>query len=94
MPLSFSAFGRKVDLLLEKNDNLLAPDFEIWKRSEDGTLRKEQFNNSPSCYYLYNDSASSAAVSLCDDPSGVVGFCLSTIFFTPFKINSQKRSNF
>lgn len=67
MSLSFTAFGERVDLTLEKNKNLLTPNFEVWKRDENNILSKvHDWANGPLCHYLHEDSLSSAAVSLCD----------------------------
>ncbi|OXU25672.1 hypothetical protein TSAR_006047 [Trichomalopsis sarcophagae] len=67
VPLSFRAFGEQVDLLLEKNENLLTPNFEVWKRGSNDVLeRKNHLENRSSCQYVYESSLSSAAVSLCD----------------------------
>ena len=69
-------FGEKVDLMLEKNEYLLSPDFEVWKREEDDVLKKvHNFSGSASCHYLHRSSVSSAAISLCD-----VGTVVSVIF--------------
>lgn len=68
MLLKFQAFGKQLDLLLEKNENLITSNFEVWKHGKDGVLKRhDNFAKLSPCYhYIYKDSVSSAAVTLCD----------------------------
>lgn len=86
MPLSFRAFGQQIDLLLEKNKNLITPNFEVWKRGENDVLKRESHFARPSaCHYIYENSASSAAVSLCD--TGAVVSAQNEIYLLFFLLN-------
>jgi hypothetical protein len=67
VPVSFTAFGKKVDLLLRQNNNLLTANFEVWKREKDNNLNKiDYLSKASSCHYIHEDAISTAAVSLCD----------------------------
>nr|XP_003707422.2 PREDICTED: A disintegrin and metalloproteinase with thrombospondin motifs 2 [Megachile rotundata] len=73
VPLSFKAFDQTVDLMLRKNDKIVAPQFQVWKHSDEDTVQElPELSNPVSCHYLHRDDFSSAAISLCKR-SGVHG---------------------
>ncbi|XP_058799877.1 A disintegrin and metalloproteinase with thrombospondin motifs adt-1 [Phymastichus coffea] len=69
VPLRFSAFGQTVELLLRRNERLLAPSFELWTSERNRSSRVDDRAKRLPCHYLHENSRSSAAVSLCEDGS-------------------------
>ncbi|CAL7949928.1 unnamed protein product [Xylocopa violacea] len=68
VPLNFKAFDQSIDLRLRRNDKIIAPRFQVWKRSDEDTLEEiPELGKAISCHYLHRDDFSSAAVSLCGE---------------------------
>ncbi|XP_023248401.1 A disintegrin and metalloproteinase with thrombospondin motifs adt-2-like [Copidosoma floridanum] len=68
VPLTFTAFGKKIELVLSRNDNLLSPGFEIWKREAGDALKRldEPPTSSSTCHYIHEDELTSAAITFCN----------------------------
>lgn len=91
VPLNFSVFGQTFNLRLKRNNNLLAPGFQLWTH-EGGASEKVQPKEPAGTHYLHTDSHSSAAISFCRTRALVRicysdlltlthGHCQSNIFF-------------
>lgn len=68
VPLSFKAFDLSVELTLRRNDKIVAPQFQVWKRYEgDEAEELPELSKPAACYYLHRNDVSSAAISLCKE---------------------------
>ncbi|XP_043278023.1 A disintegrin and metalloproteinase with thrombospondin motifs adt-1-like [Venturia canescens] len=65
IPLSFTAFGRNVQLKLQINRKLVAPSFQVWRHDEGQSVKVEELETPRFCYYIHQDSTSTAAANLC-----------------------------
>lgn len=76
VPLSFKAFDRSVELMLRRNDKIIAPEFQVWKHyGEDNVEELPELSKPTPCHYLHRNDFGSAAVSLCRQ-RGVVSIML------------------
>lgn len=92
VPMTFTVFGRRVDLALRKNDKLLAPGFQVWRHGEDKILEEVPELSAPApCHYLHQDNLISAAISVCHRRTvhGLVFLENVTLEITPLR---QERS--
>nr|XP_012217909.1 PREDICTED: A disintegrin and metalloproteinase with thrombospondin motifs 7-like [Linepithema humile] len=68
IPLTLKVFGQLIQLNLRKNDQIVPPEFEVWKNNwKSDTEKLLQLNVSDPCYYYHKDYISSAAINFCHE---------------------------
>ncbi|KAG7203022.1 hypothetical protein KM043_010147 [Ampulex compressa] len=95
VPLTFKVFGQLIELTLRRNDKIVAPNFQVWKHSTEGTTEKLVYLSRPEpCHYLHQNRASSAAISLCRERGlhGLVFLENVALEITPIEIPSGSSS--
>ncbi|XP_015516673.2 A disintegrin and metalloproteinase with thrombospondin motifs adt-2 [Neodiprion pinetum] len=96
VPITFTVFGRKLELTLRKNDKLLAPSFRIWRHGVDKVLKEVPELSTPSpCHYLHQDNLISAAISVCHHRTmhGLIFLENVTLEITPLRRDNSWLSN-
>ncbi|XP_011860405.1 PREDICTED: A disintegrin and metalloproteinase with thrombospondin motifs 2 [Vollenhovia emeryi] len=88
IPLTFEAFGQLIQLNLRRNDNIVSPQFQVWKHNAKGiTEELSQLSAPDPCHYLHKNHVGSAAISFCQEHGlhGLVFLEDVTLEITPLR---------
>ncbi|XP_011647364.1 A disintegrin and metalloproteinase with thrombospondin motifs adt-2 [Pogonomyrmex barbatus] len=88
IPLTFKVFGQLIQLNLRRNDNIVSPQFQVWKHNIKGIKEELSQLSAPDlCYYLHKNHIGSAAISFCQEHGlhGLVFLENITLEITPLR---------
>ncbi|XP_018405616.1 PREDICTED: A disintegrin and metalloproteinase with thrombospondin motifs 2 [Cyphomyrmex costatus] len=88
IPLTFKVFGQLIQLNLRRNDNIVSPQFQVWKHNAKSiTEELSQLNAPDPCYYLHKNHEGSAAISFCQEHGlhGLIFLENVTLEITPLR---------